>query len=91
MTHAPHCGALARDLCDCAPCAPVPRTPGTRDWFGGRVARRHTCAPQRGRARVSTVERAGALGSNPRTERALDWAARTFGSCRKLAAVTCAP
>ena len=87
MTHAPHCGALARDLCDCAPCRPV-RVYDSRTRL---LARARPCAPQRGRARVATVERTGVLSSNPRTERALDWAARTFGRCRKHAAVTCAP
>lgn len=81
MTHAPHCGALARDLCDCAPCQPV-RVYDSRTRL---LASARPCAPQRGRARVADVEPAGVRGSNPRTARTLDWWARTVGTCRKLA------
>lgn len=82
MTHAPHCGALARDLCDCAPCAPVRRT-GPRDY--GHRPKPPICRAAQGRARVSEVEKTGVRGSNPRAARALDWWARTVGTCRKLA------
>jgi hypothetical protein len=85
MTHAPDCGALARDLCDCAPCRPVP----VYDSRSRLLASARPCAPQRGHARVSEVEETGVRGSHPRAARALDWWARTRGTCRKLAAVTC--
>jgi hypothetical protein len=80
------CGALARDLCDCAPCAPVRRT-GPRDYE--HRPKPANCHAQRRRAQVSKVEETGVRGSHPRAARALDWWARTRGTCRKLAAVTC--